>query len=83
MVEYDQDLAGAEPITFPIGGFSKFSESPKGNKLTVFVDVPSILPSEPFSVIVHGSTGKPPLAKKATLKADGLMLDFNILRISN
>jgi hypothetical protein len=38
MIEYDQDLSGAEPITFPIGGFSKFLESPKANNLMIIVD---------------------------------------------
>jgi hypothetical protein len=78
VIEYDQKLAGTEPITFPIGGeFSQYQEALVDNKLSGIFTTPSIVPNEPFSVVVHGSLQKPPLATKITLRSRGIMREFS------
>jgi hypothetical protein len=79
VIEYDQQLAGgAEPITFPVGGeFAKYMETPQGDRLLGMFDSPTIIPNQPFSVVVHGANNKSfPLVTKVTLRAKNVAQEF-------
>lgn len=77
-IEYDQNLASTEAITFPIDGGSHYEMSLHDNKISAYFDVPSIKPNEPFSVVVHGSKQQPPLVKKVMLKTkSGVIPNFS------
>jgi len=78
VIEYDQNPVGAEPITFPVKGeFAKYMENLQDNRLIGMFDSPTIIPNQPFSVVVHGANNKSfPLATKVTLRAKNVVQEF-------
>jgi hypothetical protein len=77
-IEYDQELAGANAIAFPVGGeFSKYIETVHDNQVTALFDLHTIIPDEPFSLTVRGKSGKPPIVKTVTLRAKGIIREFH------
>jgi hypothetical protein len=76
IIEYDQRLESAGPIAFPIGEMSHYSEKVQDNKIISYVDVPSIRPNVPFTLVVQGAVTSP-LVKKVSLKTkNGVVPDF-------
>jgi hypothetical protein len=75
-LNYDQKVA-VGPLTFPVGSeFAKSSEANNGTKIVVIVDLHTIIPNEPFSIMAQGSTDKLPLVNTVIIRAKGLVFEL-------
>jgi hypothetical protein len=77
-LEYDQNNVLLGVVTYPVGGeFSRGATFNRGSKIVDMEELHTIIPNEPFSVMVRGSSDKFPLVKTAIIRAKNLALEFH------